>query len=28
LWIVTMITSLTPINSVKKMNTAMEMKYE
>jgi ABC-type antimicrobial peptide transport system permease subunit len=28
LWGVTMITSMSPINSVKKMNTAMEMKYE
>ena len=28
LWIVTMITALTPIRSLIKMNTAMEMKYE
>ena len=28
LWVVTMITSMSPINSVKKMNTAIEMKYE
>ncbi|MBR4223854.1 MAG: ABC transporter permease, partial [Oscillospiraceae bacterium] len=28
LWIITMLTSLTPIKSLKKMNTAMELKYE
>ena len=28
LWVVTMITSMSPIKSIKKMNTAMEMKYE
>lgn len=28
LWLVTMLTALTPIRSLKKMNTAMEMKYE
>ena len=28
LWMITMLTSLSPINSLKKMNTAMELKYE
>ena len=28
LWLITMLTSLSPINHLKKMNTAMELKYE
>ena len=28
LWLITMLTSLSPIRSLRKMNTAMEMKYE
>ena len=28
LWIITMLTALSPVKSLKKMNTAMEMKYE
>lgn len=28
LWVITMLTSMTPIKSLKKMNTAMELKYE
>ncbi len=28
LWLITMLTSLSPINRLKKMNTAMELKYE
>ena len=28
LWVVTMLTALSPIRSLKKMNTAIEMKYE